>query len=226
VDTRSAPSAEASRLIESTGATGELRRLLDIRVPELIDYQDAAYARAYVEFVRRVAEAERAAVPGETRLAEMVARYLFKLMAYKDEYEVARLHLRTALGRTLAAELPGPVRVRYHLHPPLLRALGIQRKLVLGRWVEGVFRLLVALRRLRGTPFDPFGAMAVRRVERALIGEYRAMVEATLGDLSPESHARAVRIARLPDLVRGYESIKLAGVARFRAEARAMRGQA
>ncbi|HEV8674249.1 MAG TPA: indolepyruvate ferredoxin oxidoreductase family protein [Methylomirabilota bacterium] len=215
-------SAEARQLVESLGATGELRRLVEVRVPELIAYQDVAHARAYVEFVRRVAAAERAVVPGETRLGEAVARFLFKLMAYKDEYEVARLHLAPQLARSLAAGFPGPLRVRYQLHPPILRALGWRRKLSLGRWVEGVFRCLVALRRLRGTPFDPFGYAAVRRVERALVGEYRAMVERAVAELSPLTHERAVGIARLPDLVRGYEAIKLRNVERFRAEARAL----
>jgi indolepyruvate ferredoxin oxidoreductase len=142
-------------------------------------------------------------------------------MAYKDEYEVARLHLRPEVRESIREEL-GDVRVRYQLHPPLLRAVGLERKLALGTWVEGVFRLLVALRRLRGTRLDPFGYAAVRRMERGLVGEYRAMVEGTLSDLAPESHERAVRIARLPDLVRGYEDVKVRSVRRFREEARAL----
>jgi indolepyruvate ferredoxin oxidoreductase len=212
---------EARALVDSVGAAGELRRLLEVRVPELIAYQDGAYARSYVEFVGRVAAAERAAAPGETRLAEAVARYLYKLMAYKDEYEVARLHLRPEVRASIRAEL-GEAKVRYQLHPPILRALGMERKLSLGPWIEGVFRLLVTLRRLRGTALDPFGYAKVRRVERALVAEYRAMVEGTLGDLGPEGHERAVRIARLPDLVRGYEEVKLRAVRRFREEARAL----
>ena len=202
------------------GATGELRRLLEIRVPELIAYQDVGYARQYVEFVARVTAAERAATPGQTPLAEAVARYLFKLMAYKDEYEVARLHLAPGLTRSLAADFSGPVRVAYHLHPPILRALGWRRKIAIGKWFDGVFRALVALRRLRGTPFDPFGYARVRRIERGLVGEYRAMIERALAELGPDTHERAVKVARLPDLVRGYEGIKLESLERFRAEAR------
>ena len=167
------------------------------------------------------AEAERAAVPGETRLAEAVARYLYKLMAYKDEYEVARLHLRPEVLASIEAEL-GEAKVRYQLHPPLLRALGMQRKLSLGRWVEGLFRLLVTGRRLRGTPLDPFGYAKVRRTERSLVAEYRGMIERVARDLAPEGHERAVRIARLPDVVRGYEDVKLRNVERFREEARAL----
>jgi indolepyruvate ferredoxin oxidoreductase len=212
---------EARALVDSMGAGGELRRLLEVRVPELIAYQDLGYARRYADFVRIVAEGERAAVPGETRLAEAVARHLYKLMAYKDEYEVARLHLRPEVRASIQAEM-GEAKVRYQIHPPILRALGLKRKLSLGTWIEPVFRLLVALRRLRGTALDPFGLARVRRVERALVGEYRGMVERALRDLAPERHERAVRIARLPDLVRGYEGVKLRNVQRFHDEARAL----
>jgi indolepyruvate ferredoxin oxidoreductase len=220
VETAPAVTVEARRLVEAVGADGELRRLLEVRVPELIAYQDAGYARGYVDFVKRAADAERRVMPGETRLGEAVARFLFKLMAYKDEYEVARLMLRPELRASLAAEFGDAAALRYHLHPPVLRALGWRRKIALGPWFAGVFRLLVAARRLRGTLFDPFGLAAVRRVERALIGEYRELVERALGDLSPATYDRAVEIARLPDLVRGYEEIKLRSVARFRDEAR------
>jgi indolepyruvate ferredoxin oxidoreductase len=189
-------------------------------VPELIAYQDVPCAAAYAGFVARVAAAERAAVPGETRLAEAVARYLFKLTAYKDEYEVARLHLAGDLARQIEREYPQGAELRYHLQPPLLRALGLRRKVAVGRWIEPLFRLLVGLRRLRGTALDPFGYARVRRVERALAAEYRSLVEQALGTLSPATHERAVTLASLPDLIRGYEDVKLRGVARFREEAR------
>ncbi len=213
---------EARRLVDATGATGELRRLLEVRVPELIAYQDVGYARRYADFVARVRAAEQAAVPGAGRLGEAVARSLFKLMAYKDEYEVARLHLRGDLATRLAAEYPDGVDIAYHLHPPVLRALGWRKKLALGRWFDVVFRLLVRLRRLRGTPFDPFGRTEVRRVERALVDEYRALVEKALAGLAPETYERAVRLAALPDLIRGYEQVKLRNVQRFRDEVRAL----
>jgi indolepyruvate ferredoxin oxidoreductase len=225
VTSRQGLGSEAQALVDSVGATGELRRLLEVRVPELIAYQDAGYARRYVDFVRRVVDAERPAVPGETRLAEAVARYLYKLMAYKDEYEVARLHLRPEVCESIRAEL-GEATVRYQLHPPLLRTLGLRRKIALGTWFDGGFRLLVALRRLRGTALDPFGYARVRRVERALVGEYQHMVERSLSDLTPAGYERAVRIACLPDLVRGYEDIKLRNVRRFHEEARALGAEA
>jgi indolepyruvate ferredoxin oxidoreductase len=222
VETVTPLSAEARALVDRVGAEGELRRLLEIRVPELIAYQDAAYARPYVEFVGKVAAAERAAVPGETSLGEGVARYLFKLMAYKDEYEVARLHLANDLAAQLAEEYPDGVEVRYALHPPILRAMGMKKKLKLGRWFDGGFRLLTAMRGLRGTALDPFGRAGVRRVERELIGEYRALVEKSLVGLSPDTHARAVKLANLPDVIRGYEDIKLRNVQKFRDEVRAL----
>jgi indolepyruvate ferredoxin oxidoreductase len=128
--------------------------------------------------------------------------------------------LRPELRASLATEFGEVGELRYHLHPPVLRALGWRRKIALGSWVAGVFRVLVAARRLRGTVLDPFGHARVRRVERALIGEYRALVERVLGDLSPATYDRAVELARLPDLVRGYEDVKLGNVARFRDEMR------
>ncbi len=214
--------AEARELVGQAAASGELKRLLETRVPELIAYQDVAYARRYVEYVRHVRQAEQRAMPGESRLSEAVARYLFKLMAYKDEYEVARLHLRDDLSQRLAAEFPDGVDVRYNLHPPLLRALGLQGKLKLGRWFDAVFRLLVTFRGLRGTALDPFGYAHVRQVERELIDEYRALVDKALVDLSETGYERAVRLANLPDLIRGYEGIKLGNVKRFRDAVRAL----
>lgn len=114
--------------------------------------------------------------------------------------------------------------LRYQLQPPLLRAFGLTRKIGVGRWIEPLFRVLVRLRGLRGTALDPFGYAAMRRVERGLIGEYRALVERALATLSPETHDRAVRLASLPDVVRGYEDVKLRNVARFREEAAKLGG--
>jgi indolepyruvate ferredoxin oxidoreductase len=215
----SALSAEARALVETVGATVELGRLLSIRVPELIAYQSVAYAREYTEFVKQAVAAEP---DGRSAFSEAVARNLFKLMAYKDEYEVARLHLANPLPAQLAAEYPNGVRLHYHLHPPILRALGWQKKIKLGTWFNGAFRLLATMKGLRGTALDPFGRAEVRRVERALIGEYRGLVEKAMTGLSSESYPRAVSLANLPDLIRGYEEIKLENVKRFRHEVRAL----
>ena len=211
----------ARALIDAIDARGELRRLLEIRVPELIDYQNAAYARAYVEAVKRVRAAEQRALPGDTRLSEAVARYLFKLMAYKDEYEVARLHLKMDRA-ALAEEFPGGVKVHYHLQPAFLRRLGLNNKLKPGSWFDVFFRLLAAARRVRGSVFDPFGYTRVRRVERALIREYQLSIANILPGLAPDNIERAVKLANLPDLIRGYETVKLRNVERYRNEVRAL----
>jgi indolepyruvate ferredoxin oxidoreductase len=208
--------------VELAGFAGELRRLVEIRAPDLASYQDAEYARSYLEFVRQVAAREEERTPGRTRVAEAVARHLYKLMAYKDEYEVARLLLREGADAEVRKQFPGGARVYWHLHPPFLRALGMKRKLKLGRWARPALLLLRALRRLRGTPFDLFGRAEVRKVERALVGEYRDLVLRSLETLSPSTADAAAQIAELPDLVRGYESIKLRNVALYRERAAAI----
>jgi indolepyruvate ferredoxin oxidoreductase len=201
------------------GEQGELRRLVEIRVMELAAYQDLGYARRYAETLRRVHVAEQERVPGSTALTEAVARQLFKLMAYKDEYEVARLHLDAVEQARLSREMGEDAKVWFNLHPPLLRAMGLDRKLKLGPWFVPAFRMLRRMRRLRGTALDPFGHAEVRRVERALIGEYEAMVDEALAHLSPETHATAVELCDLPDVISGYEEIKLRNVALWRKRA-------
>ncbi len=212
----------ARRLIEASRATGELRRLLEVRVPDLIAYQDKAYAAEYVRFVTRVARAEAQRTPGRTALAEAVAGYLYKLMAYKDEYEVARLQLDPAQRAALRAQFGADVKTAWNLHPPLLRALGLKHKITLGPWFTPAMHGLKAAKALRGTPLDVFGYAEVRRTERALIAEYRALIERALETLAPETHADAVALAELPDQIRGYEQIKLANVAKFREQAAAI----
>jgi indolepyruvate ferredoxin oxidoreductase len=205
------------------GDRGELRRLVELRVPELVAYQDADYARRYAELVRRVHVAEQERTPGHSELTEAVARHLFKLMAYKDEYEVARLHLDAAEEAKLRAEFGEDVKVAFNLHPPLLRAMGLKRKLKLGAWFTPSFRALYRMRRVRGTRLDLFGRAKVRRIERELIGEYEEMVAEALGRLTPETHATALELLELPDVIRGYEEIKLRNVALFRKRAEPLR---
>lgn len=218
IDTKPELSPAALAIVDSVGAEGELRRLLEIRVPELIAYQDTAYARTYADFVKEVLTAELKLNSEAAPLSEAVARYLFKLMAYKDEYEVARLHLKPEFHQALAQQFGEGATIKYQLHPPLLRALGLNKKIGLGRWFDLGYWLLNKMRWLRGTPFDIFGYAKVRRVERALIEEYRTLITQELQGLSPETRERALKIARLPDMIRGYEEIKLNSVARFREE--------
>jgi indolepyruvate ferredoxin oxidoreductase len=205
------------------GDHGELRRLVERRVPELVAYQDEAYARRYAELVRRVHVAEQERTPGHSELAEAVARQLFKLMAYKDEYEVARLHLDAVEQAKLGAEFGEDAKLWFNLQPPLLRAMGLKGKLKLGSWFAPSLRALYRMRRLRGTRMDPFGRAKVRRVERELIGEYEGMVAEALARLTPETHAIALELLELPDLVRGYEEIKLRNVTLFRKRAQGLR---
>ena len=194
----------------------ELARLVGIRVSELVDYQDEAYAARYVERVERVRAAEALAVPGSTSLAEAVAENLHKLMAYKDEYEVARLSLDMDIQ--VAQRFGVGARYRWRLHPPILRALGMKRKISLGSWFMPVFRLLNAMRKLRGTRLDIFGYAYIRRVERELIVEYEMIMDRIIDCLDSATHAVAIEVAGLPGLIRGYEHVKLASVERYRTE--------
>jgi indolepyruvate ferredoxin oxidoreductase len=206
------PGPEHAALVDRvTSAGGELRRLVAIRLADLVSYQGTAYAERYAD---AVADAARR---GGDRVAEAVARGLYKLMAYKDEYEVARLHLE------LVRDLPPGTRYQLKLHPPVLRALGRREKLGFGRRTTPVFRALYGLRRLRGTPLDPFGRTEVRRTERALVGEYLGHVDAALAVLGPGTLGPVVELCALPDVVRGYEHLKLAGVERFRTRAAELR---
>ncbi|HYC21368.1 MAG TPA: DUF6537 domain-containing protein, partial [Candidatus Bathyarchaeia archaeon] len=191
----------------------ESRRLVEIRTAELIDYQDARLAARYVDFVARAAARERDAIGQAGPITQAVARYHFKLLAYKDEYEVARLHLKSSVRERTARLFAEPRRIAWHFHPPLLRALGLRTKLELGPWFAPVLHALRAGKRLRGTPLDIFGYARLRREERELAGWYEALVESALGRLTPGARDRVAELARLPDSIRGYEEIKRRNIA-------------
>jgi indolepyruvate ferredoxin oxidoreductase len=180
------------------------------RVAFLTDYQDAAYALQYQQFVDKVRVAERPL--NSTRLTEAVAKYLFKLMAYKDEYEVARLHTQTGFMERIAEMFEGDYEVKMHLAPPLWvktdPATGEPRKRTYGPWMMKAMRVLASLRGLRGSALDVFGYSHERRVERALPGEYEKTVNELLANLGPENHALAVDIASIPEFIRGYGPVK------------------
>jgi indolepyruvate ferredoxin oxidoreductase len=205
--------AHQELLARCAGLDEESRRLVAIRAAELIDYQDARYAARYVDLVLRTAARERRATGQATAVTQSIARFYYKLLAYKDEYEVARLHLKPVIGEKVAGLFVEPQRIAWHLHPPLLRALGLTRKLELGPWFTPVLRALRAGKRLRGTVLDPFGHARVRREERRLIGWYEGLVETALDRLTPGTQALVAEIAQLPDGIRGYEDIKLRNVA-------------
>ena len=192
--------------------------LTDRLARDLADYQSESYAERFRAVVERARAAERAVDPHSTAFTEAVARNLHKLMAYKDEYEVARLLLA---DEALAAyrDVGGDdTTVTYHLHPPMLRALGVDRKLHLQRSAVPALRALRASKRLRGTLADPFRWARVRRVERAMIPEYISAVDRLSAHLVADDLDDAVEVAWLPDQVRGYEEIKLRRAERYRAE--------
>ncbi|MBK8071932.1 MAG: indolepyruvate ferredoxin oxidoreductase family protein [Ramlibacter sp.] len=186
-----------------------LDTLVARRVEFLTAYQNAAYARAYADFVQKVQLVE--APLGKSLLAETVARYLFKLMAYKDEYEVARLHTDPSFLARVNAQFEGDFKLNYHLAPPLLarrNEKGELQKRRFGPWMLPAFRLLARLKGLRGSSLDPFGYTAERRAERELISEYRSTLEGLLPALVAANHSLAVQIASVPEQIRGYGHVK------------------
>jgi indolepyruvate ferredoxin oxidoreductase len=196
------------------------------RVAFLTDYQNASYAARYRAWVdkSRAAEAERA--PGKCGLAEAVARYLFKLMAYKDEYEVARLYSDETFVRQVRETFDGDnLRLHVHLSPPLLSPTdqaGRPRKIMFGPWMFGVFRFLAKLKGLRGTAFDIFGYTAERRTERKLIADYEAMLTEVLGHLTSDNHPVAVGLAAIPEKIRGFGPVKMRNLAVAKTEEAAL----
>jgi len=186
-----------------------LDQMIATRVEFLTAYQDAAYAAGYRAFVDKVRAAE-APLSG-TRLSEAVARYLFKLMAYKDEYEVARLHTDSMFTDKVAALFEGPYRLVHHLAPPGMARKNSRGEFIkqpFGPWMRRVFTVLARLKGLRGTAFDPFGRSMERRTERELISEYRAAIDEVLAGLTAARLALAVDIARIPEDIRGYGHVK------------------
>ncbi|WP_088952504.1 indolepyruvate ferredoxin oxidoreductase family protein [Variovorax sp. HW608] len=199
-----------------------VRSLVAHRLEFLTDYQNAAYAAEYKAFVAKVQQAESALL-GKTSLAEAVARNLFKLMAYKDEYEVARLQSDPAFLARIEGMFEGQMgkdfKLNYHLAPPLVakkNAKGQLQKQKYGPAMLTGFRLLAKLKGLRGTALDVFGRTEERKTERALIGEYRASIDELLGGLTAANHALAVEIASLPEQIRGYGHVKERNLAAVR----------
>ncbi len=217
---------KTGQVIELVKRSVNLDDMIAKRVEFLTDYQNAAYAARYKSFVDKVraAEAEVAfsqsmtrpdARKPSTKLSEAVARYLFKLMAYKDEYEVARLQADPKFLAKVAGQFEGEMgkdyHLAYHLAPPAIakkNAKGELQKERFGPWMLTAFRLLARLKGLRGTPLDPFGRTEERREERALVHEYRESIEEVLRALGPANVGLATEIARVPEMIRGYGHVK------------------
>ena len=194
-----------------------LDAIVSRRAAFLTDYQNEAYARRYRDLVERARRAEADRVQARDGFACAVARYAFKLMAYKDEYEVARLYTDGTFAKKLARQFEGDYRLEFHLAPPLMAkpdpATGRARKRRFGPWMMTAFRILAALRSLRGTAFDPFGRLPERRQERQLIADYDKLVGELCAGLNDANHDLAVELAEIPEQIRGYGHIKDAAIA-------------
>jgi indolepyruvate ferredoxin oxidoreductase len=202
-------------VIELKRISSSLDEMIERRAAFLTSYQNKAYADRYRELVAkaRVAESKLESA----RLTEAVARYAFKLMAYKDEYEVARLYTDGSFMAKIRAQFEGDYKLKFHLAPPTFSRRNHKGELVkreFGSWMFGVFKLLAALRALRGTPFDIFGYSAERRQERALIGQYEDTLSMMLAKLSASNLDAAVALASVPEDIRGYGHVKEAHVQR------------
>jgi len=203
---------------------------VDRRVAFLTAYQSARYARRYRKWVEKVKAAEAMKAPGQCALSEAVARYLFKLMAYKDEYEVARLYTDTSFVERVKSTFDGGnLRFELHLAPPLLarrdKVTGEPKKMSFGPWLLGAFRVLKKFKVLRGTPLDPFGYTAERRTERRLIFEYSEIMADIVEHLTPSNHRLAVELASLPEKIRGFGHVKQRHITAAKAEETALREQ-
>jgi indolepyruvate ferredoxin oxidoreductase len=215
------PAAVEALIKPAPEAGSDARRLsrsfeemVERRVAFLTAYQDAAYAARYRRLVEKARAVEAARAPGKSGLADAVARYLFKLMAYKDEYEVARLYADDAFLKQVNNELGGEnLRLHVHLAPPLLarkdKVSGEPRKMTFGPWIFSLFRVLAKFKFLRGTAFDPFGYSTERRTERALVRDYEALLEEVLAKLDADNHHVAVGLAAIPEKIRGFGHVKL-----------------
>ncbi len=217
------PKALSKKLEHSVvelGTRTGLTALLRSRAAELVAFQDDRCAAKYLAEVTKVVEAEARMGNTSWEFTEAVARQLYQLTAYKDEYEVARL--LTSPEATAAAEaVGGPgTKVTWKLHPPMLRALGMKNKIALGPSTRPLMVVLAKGKRLRGTALDPFGRAHVRKLERELLAEYRGVIETLTRKLTSSNYDEAVRIAKLPDLVRGYEERKVTRAAEYRGKLR------
>jgi indolepyruvate ferredoxin oxidoreductase len=205
-----------ARVLAGTTFSGQVGDLISRRTANLVQFQSEKVARRYVTLLQSIWTAERA-VGNRTEFSEAVAKGLYKFTAYKDEYEVARLLTDPQFLSYVKSEVPVGEKLTYKLHPPVLRAMGRKKKIGLGPRSHVALRILAKGKRLRGTKFDPFGYAHVRTVERSLITGYADIVKRLAAELDPNNYDRAVEVAALADMVRGYEDVKLASVEAYHA---------
>jgi indolepyruvate ferredoxin oxidoreductase len=217
-----APGAVAALLPARVPPLEALDDIVAHRAAFLTDYQNEAYAWRYRERVEAVRAVEAAVLPGSEALAVAAARYLFKLMAIKDEYEVARLHSGAAFRRQLEAEFESWDRLDFHLAAPLLASrdlrTGLLRKQRYGPWMMRAFRVLARMKHLRGTTWDLFGRTAERRMERQLLAEYEALLDMVCAELTADNHRVAVELAGLPEHIRGFGHVREQHVRKVKAQ--------
>ncbi|MEO6564435.1 MAG: DUF6537 domain-containing protein, partial [Casimicrobiaceae bacterium] len=207
-----AAAVPASMRPDSQRLSQSVNEMIERRVEFLTAYQDAAYAQRYRDLVEKVRAVEGKAMPGLDELTEAVARYYFKLLAIKDEYEVARLYAESDFTQRVAAQFEGDYKLTFHLAPPVFNKpdprTGVPSKTVYGPWMMKAFGVLAKLRKYRGTALDLFGKSAERKFERALIGEYETVVAEIMATLTPQNHATAVELASVPEHIRGYGHVR------------------
>jgi len=203
--------AKSASSLDDLSLSATLDEQISRRVAFLTDYQNTAYAQQYKALVDKVSTTEHQKTPGFTTLTAAVARYAFKLMAYKDEYEVARLYTSGDFEKRIRETFDGDFKLRFNLAPPLFSrkdADGNLRKAEYGPWVFSAFKVLAKLRGLRGTALDVFGYTAERRMERQLFADYRRTIDELLAGLDNGNHPLAVEIASVPEHIRGYGHVK------------------
>lgn len=213
-DQKAVEDEAAPRIVENPAAvmSKSLDEVIARRMEFLTAYQDRAYAERYLALVARARDAEKTKAKGRSGFAEAVARYYFKLLAYKDEYEVARLHSDKDFRKKIRETFDGDYKVRFHMAPPLIAPrdpqTGELKKMSFGPWMMGMFVVLAGFKSLRGTKLDIFGYSAERKMERQLITDYETVVEELIEKLDTDNHAVAVQIAEIPEHIRGYGHVK------------------
>jgi indolepyruvate ferredoxin oxidoreductase len=220
--------ARAKKPTEDRRMSKSLAEIVERRSADLTAYQNVAYAEKYRQRIAKIEALERAKMHGQTALAEAAARNLFKLMAAKDEFEVARLYSDGSFAAEIAANFEGAARMEFHLAPPILgrtNGRGEPKKMSFGPWMMPVFKGLAAAKILRGTIFDIFGRTPERRLERQLRADYEALLDEIVAGLTPDNHALAVALASIPDKIRGFGHVKQQHIATAKAEEKALLAQ-
>jgi indolepyruvate ferredoxin oxidoreductase len=213
-------SQEAENLIDSLSPDNELRDILKFRVQELIDYQNLSFAKEYISFIKTIYEKEKK-LRASSELSQNIAKYLFKLMATKDEYEVARLSLKAELDLAISKEFGSTAKINYMLHPPFLKAMqnipvlnllpGVKSKLALGSWFKIFYVMLKNMKFLRGTPFDfmAWFSSDVRKADKKVLDFYRDTIKDKVDEIGNGQYENLIEFSKLPDIIRGYEEVRL-----------------